>query len=336
MLIARPISSPSPWFFGCRQLAWKSWDRGRGNRLPEHIRSGRRSCHWQKRRHRKRCRRRRDGPGTWLSFGIAQEIGSKTSVPFGEKENFADASPRVPARGPRRASLCCGVRQQAALLPLHSAHYVADRYSPLHAALFMLPISISAFVAGSLNGFVLHKVGIGRALWTSLIVAATGLIGYAVFRNSSAVEQVASLVIFGFGVGVGSAMASTAIMINAPEDKAGMAASIESVAYGQGGALGVTILGSILSFTYTKALVLPQGIPAPAPARDSLDQALLLAEHLSGDATVKLITQAKTAFDIAFVTVLVAGTAIMLLMAAVIARIISRAKTPEPSRVPHS
>ena len=52
-------------------------------------------------------------------------------------------------------------------------------YSPLHAALFMLPIPFSAFVAGSLNGFVLHKVGIGRALWTSLIVAATGLIGYA-------------------------------------------------------------------------------------------------------------------------------------------------------------
>jgi DHA2 family multidrug resistance protein-like MFS transporter len=198
----------------------------------------------------------------------------------------------------------------------------------------MLPISISAFVAGSLNGFVLHKVGIGRALWTSLIVAATGLIGYAVFRNSSAVEQVASFVIFGFGVGVGSAMASTAIMINAPEDKAGMAASIESVAYELGGVLGVTILGSILSFTYTKALVLPQGIPAPALARDSLDQALLLAEHLSGDATVKLITQPKAAFDIAFVTVLVAGTAIMLLMAAVIARIISRARTPEPSRVP--
>src|SRR5580658_7128669 len=65
-------------------------------------------------------------------------------------------------------------------------------YSPFHAALFMLPISISAFVAGSLNGFVLHKVGVGRALWTSLIVSATGLMDYAVFRNSSAVEQVAS------------------------------------------------------------------------------------------------------------------------------------------------
>jgi len=209
-------------------------------------------------------------------------------------------------------------------------------YSPFHAALFMLPISISAFVAGSLNGFVLHKVGIGRALWASLIMAATGLIGYAVFRNSSAVEQVASFVILGFGVGVGSAMASTAIMINAPEDKAGMAGAIESVAYELGGVFGVAILGSILAFTHAKALVLPPRIPAPALARDSLDQALLLVGHLSGDTMTKLITQAKTAFDIAFVTVLVAGIAIMLLMAAVITRIISRAKTPEPTRMPHS
>src|SRR5258705_5936481 len=92
MLIARPIFSPSPWFSGCRQLAWKGWDRGRGNRLQGHIRSGPRSCHWQKRRHRKRCRRQRDGPGTWLSFGIAQDRCSITSVAFGEKENFADAS----------------------------------------------------------------------------------------------------------------------------------------------------------------------------------------------------------------------------------------------------
>jgi hypothetical protein len=79
ILIARPISWPSPRFSGCKQLAWKGWDRGRGNRLQGHIRSGPRSSHWQKRRHRKRCRRRRDGPGTWLSFGIAQEIGSITS-----------------------------------------------------------------------------------------------------------------------------------------------------------------------------------------------------------------------------------------------------------------
>jgi hypothetical protein len=84
-------------------------------------------------------------------------------------------------------------------------------------------------------------------------------------------------------------------------------------------------------FGSARNLVLPQGLPAPALARDSLDQALLLPEHMPGGAAAQLITQAKSAFDIAFIAVLVAGTAIMLLMAALIARIISRARTPEPS-----
>jgi DHA2 family multidrug resistance protein-like MFS transporter len=126
-------------------------------------------------------------------------------------------------------------------------------------------------------------------------------------------------------------MASTAIMISAPEDKAGMAASIESVAYELGGVLGIAILGSILSFTYTNALVLPKGTPAPTLVKDSLDQAMLVAEHMSGGSAMKLITQAKSAFDTAFIAVLVAGTAIMLLMAAVIAKIIRQTKTPETS-----
>ena len=51
--------------------------------------------------------------------------------------------------------------------------------------------------------------------------------------------------------------------------------------------------------------------------------------HQSRITTVE--KRVKTAFDIAFVTVLVAGTAILLLMAAAIARIISRAKTLELS-----
>jgi hypothetical protein len=105
IFIAQSISSPSPWFSGCRQLVWKGWGRGRGNRLQGHVLSGPRSCHSQKWRHRRRYRRRRDGPGTWWSFGIAQETGSMTLVPFGEKENSADASPRDPAREPRTASL---------------------------------------------------------------------------------------------------------------------------------------------------------------------------------------------------------------------------------------
>jgi len=204
-------------------------------------------------------------------------------------------------------------------------------YSPLYAAVFILPVSIASFIAGPLSGLVLHTIGVGRALWASLVIAAIGLIGYTIFRDSGIVEQVVSLAIFGFGVGLGSATASTAIMINAPEDKAGMAASIESVAFELGGVLGIAIMGSVLSFVYATTLVLPQGLHDPALARDSLDQALLLAEHMSGDGAVKLVTQAKAAFDSAFVAVMVAGIVIFFLMTAVIAWITSRAKASDPS-----
>ena len=57
--IARPISSPSPWSSGCRQLAWKGWDRGRGSRLQGPVQSGPGSCHWHTRRHRMLYQQRR-------------------------------------------------------------------------------------------------------------------------------------------------------------------------------------------------------------------------------------------------------------------------------------
>jgi hypothetical protein len=47
------------------------------------------SCHWHKRRHRRRCLRRRVDPGTWWRSGSVRETDSITSVPFGEKEKPA-------------------------------------------------------------------------------------------------------------------------------------------------------------------------------------------------------------------------------------------------------
>ncbi len=137
-----------------------------------------------------------------------------------------------------------------------------------------------------------------------------------------------SLSLFGFGTGAGTATASTAIMLNAPEDKSGMAASIESVAYEVGGALGVAIMGSVLTLVYAMSLVIPEGVSDVVMVRDSLDQALLLAETMKSDVAHQLVTQAKTAYDTAFVTVLMISTLMLLFMAAIIAFMTRGRKTP--------
>lgn len=98
-------------------------------------------------------------------------------------------------------------------------------------------------------------------------------------------------------------VASSVIMLTAPPDRAGMAASVEEVSYELGGALGIALLGSILTAAYGLSLNLPGELQLPAQVYDSLDEALMVADHLAGTTAELLREQARLAFDRAFVVV---------------------------------
>ncbi|WP_395383424.1 hypothetical protein ACHMW4_04970 [Mesorhizobium sp. UC22_110] len=122
----------------------------------------------------------------------------------------------------------------------------------------------------------------------------------------------------GFGFGAAMTAASSVIMLSAPEERAGMAASIEEVSFELGGALGIAFLGSLMSGLYTYALVLPQGIAAQAG--DSLDEALLIAEKLAPAEADVLTALAGTAFDQAFFGVIAAAATLLVVVSLVIWR----------------
>ncbi|MET3792049.1 MFS transporter [Aquamicrobium terrae] len=170
-------------------------------------------------------------------------------------------------------------------------------YTPLQAGLFLLPIAIAAILAGPTVGAVLMRVGVERMLAAMMALTGLGLGLLTLSGDMSLVWQATILAILGFGAGGTMSVASTAIMISAPEDRAGMAGSVESVAYELGGTLGVAILGSLLAAIYSLSLVPPAGIQAGPLVRDSIDQALLAAESLPPDAAARLTEAARTAFD---------------------------------------
>jgi MFS transporter, DHA2 family, multidrug resistance protein len=188
---------------------------------------------------------------------------------------------------------------------------LVEGLSPLEAGLFIVPMSLASFFAGPMFGSVLHRIGIARALWLALLISGTGLVGLAVFDPSALWLQVGSLVLFGFGGGAAASTSSTAIMVNAPEEKAGMAGSIEAVSYELGGALGVAIMGSVATYVYASNLALPAGLPDALLARDSLDQALIYAGSLKSDQAAAVIGTAKAAFDTAYVWVVWTGVLIV-------------------------
>ncbi len=197
--------------------------------------------------------------------------------------------------------------------------------SPLQAGFAILPIPLAAFFAGPLAGMLLPRFGTGKILWSSLGITALGVIFYILTYRTSGSLYLAGLAILGFGVGAAMTGASSAIMINAPAEKAGMAASIEEVSYELGNALGVTIFGTVLSVFYTASLILPENTSAPAIARDSLDEALLAAQTMPPAAAQKLTSLASSAFENAYVAVVV-STALLLLVATIATYVVQRRK----------
>ena len=140
--------------------------------------------------------------------------------------------------------------------------------SPMQAALYILPLSLAAFVAGPLAGWMLPR---GQPADADFVAAGLGRrhgrLPAQLRRRAD--PQIASLCVLGAGIGAAMTAASGTIMQSAPVERAGMAASVEEVSYELGGALGVTLMGSILSGVYAQSLDVPVGVAA-SPARDSL------------------------------------------------------------------
>ena len=160
--------------------------------------------------------------------------------------------------------------------------------SPLQAGLFILPLPLASFVSGPLTGHWLQRVGSQRMLFWALLVSSIGMGAYLLLFNAGIGAQIASLIVLGLGLGATMTAASSTIMNSASQDQAGMAASIEEVSFELGGAIGVTLMGSILSAVYAASMVIPAGMQVPAMVSDSLDEALIAAEGMSTESAATL------------------------------------------------
>lgn len=179
--------------------------------------------------------------------------------------------------------------------------------TPLMAALFILPIPVASALAGPLAGMMLPRFGERRIMVGGFILTALGISSLALWFESNIAVQLLSLFVLGFGIGGAITAASTAIMLNAPEEKAGMVAAIEDVSWEMGGVLGVTLLGGMMSAVYSRSLVLPANLSAGDLAYDSLDEALRIADGMSQTDATLLTQLARTAFDQAFLAVLISA-----------------------------
>jgi DHA2 family multidrug resistance protein-like MFS transporter len=175
--------------------------------------------------------------------------------------------------------------------------------SPLEAGVWSVPSAI-AFIIGSnaaprLLRFVRPAYLIGAALGVAAV--GLGLLSRVGGADSDGLAiVVGSSVIISLGLAPVFGLTTELVVGSAPPEKAGAASGVSESAFELGGALGISLLGSIGIAIYRRdvAAALPAGIPADAvaAARDTLGGAVGIAHELPAQLGVTLLGVAQDAF----------------------------------------
>ncbi len=170
---------------------------------------------------------------------------------------------------------------------------------PLQAGLFELPATLAALVAALTAGRFMRRFGRGPATAVGLLAIGTGMAAIGFILDSSVYLVFAvPLILIGAGDGVALTIASDTVLAVAPKDRAGAASAVSETGYELGTALGIALLGSVLTAVYQGALLLPAGLPPPvgAAANESPGEAFEAMSGLSADVSAALTDSVHVAF----------------------------------------
>jgi EmrB/QacA subfamily drug resistance transporter len=209
-------------------------------------------------------------------------------------------------------------------------------YDALEAGLRTLPVAAGLVVGGPLSARITAALGTKVVVASGMAIVATGLLVLTQADVGSGYAIVAAAeVLLGFGMGTAMAPATEAIMGSLPIAKASVGSAVNDATRTTGGALGVAVLGSLLSSGYRADMdAAVTGLPgsAAAAAQDSLAGGLHVAAQLGGPAGERLAAAAQTAFVSGMHTALIAGAVVALAGAIVAARWLpARAAELEPA-----
>jgi hypothetical protein len=202
----------------------------------------------------------------------------------------------------------------------------AHGYSAIEAGALMSPMALGLMVGAGSSRKAVEHLGTSR-------VVATGLAGLAVILALTTLWEpdtgVLTLVawVFGLTLAMGWVMApaTEAVVGAVPAAKSGVASATNTVARMVSGALGVAVIGSLVSSLYANDVEgALGGLPAPAQAgaADSVGAAGAIAAQLPPQAASDLVATTGEAFTRAMGIGLLVAAALAAVTAVLVARLL--------------
>ncbi|WP_112467776.1 MFS transporter [Streptomyces triticisoli] len=185
---------------------------------------------------------------------------------------------------------------------------------PLEAGLAEVPAAVGAVAAGLVAGRTARRFSVRAVVSGGLAAVGLALAVLTTLGRSTGYPLLGTaLLIVGVGAGFSFTVTADVILAGVPEDQAGAASAVSETAYELGAALGIALLGSIVTATY-RDFTAPAGTP-PA-AHESLGGAVEAATTLPPHTSEALLHAARDAFLHGLHLASGAGAAVLLAAAA--------------------
>ena len=192
-------------------------------------------------------------------------------------------------------------------------------YSPLAASFAMIPMMLPMLFLAPIVPTIVERVGTKWTVVPGLLIVAGGLVLMSLWPVDLAYWQVlGGVLVMSAGMALTMTPATNLMMSSVPVNRSGMGSALNDTTRELGGALGIAVLGSMLSSRYTDNISdavagLPQEAAAFASA--SLGGALEVAAQV-GEAGQALAYAAKQAFMDGMSAAMIVGSVIASIAAA--------------------
>ncbi|MFF5102736.1 MFS transporter [Streptomyces sp. NPDC000134] len=186
---------------------------------------------------------------------------------------------------------------------------------PFEAGLAELPAAIGAVAAGLIAGRAARRFSVRSVVSGGLAAVGLALAGLTVLGQSTGYPLLGTaLLVVGVGAGFSFTVTADVILSSVPKEQAGAASAVSETAYELGAALGIALLGSVVTGVY-RGFTGPPG--TPDAAHESLGGAVESAAHLPAGTASALLDAARQSFVDGLT--LAAGVGAAILLAAAVA-----------------
>ena len=184
-------------------------------------------------------------------------------------------------------------------------------YTPLQAALRTLPFAVAALVGNVIGEPVIAWIGTRWTIVAGLLITAASFLLFATVSSSTGdLTIIVAGSLLGFGAGLSGTASFTSVLQSVSADKAGSASAVNETGIEFGNALGLAVLGTVLSSGFTRIL-LESPLKVSAKVADNIVVTLGEAQRLGGADGQALKLAAQTAFSGSMDNMAVIGTVVV-------------------------